>query len=191
MPTRSHNGKTRSATTATRKKAPARKAPARAAAKRPSERSDALSLLHHDHETVGAMIDEIPDCDPGDERLRELARSMADALTVHAKIEEDLFYPELRDRAEDDEQLTDVFEAYTEHDVIKHLLALLKSGKGPDEKFKAELQVLGESVKHHVKEEESTIFKLARKFMSRDELDECGREMAAEKERLQTSPARR
>ncbi|MGB8519254.1 MAG: hemerythrin domain-containing protein [Candidatus Tumulicola sp.] len=191
MPTRSRNGKTRTATTAARKKAPARKAPARQASKRGSQPTDVLSLLHRDHETVGAMIDEIPDCEPGDERLRELARSMADALTVHAKIEEDLFYPELRDRSEDDEQLTDVFEAYTEHDVIKHLLALLKSEKGPDEKFKAELQVLGESVKHHVKEEESTIFKLARKFMSRDELEECGQEMAAEKERLQASPARR
>ncbi len=190
MPTRSRNGKTRTATTAARKKAPARKAPTRTASK-PAKATDVLSLLHHDHEIVGAMIDEIPDCEPGDKRLHELARSMADALTVHAKVEEDLFYPELRDRAADDEQLTDVFEAYTEHDVIKHLLALLKSEKGPDEKFKAELQVLGESVQHHVKEEESTIFKLARKFMSREELEECGQEIAAEKERLQASPARR
>jgi len=191
MPTRSRNGKTRTATTATRKKAPARKASTRQTSKRAPQATDALSLLHHDHETVGAMIDEIPDCEPGDERLRELAQSITDALTVHAKVEEDLFYPELRDRSEDDEQLTDVFEAYTEHDVIKHLLALLKSEKGPDEKFKAELQVLGESVKHHVKEEESTIFKLARKFMSRDELEECGQEMAAEKERLQSATASR
>jgi hemerythrin superfamily protein len=190
MPTRSRNGKTRTAATATRKKTPARKAPTRTASK-PAKATDVLSLLHHDHETVGAMIDEIPDCEPGDERLRKLARSMADALTVHAKIEEDLFYPELRDRSEDGEQLTDVFEAYTEHGVIKHLLALLKSEKGPDEKFKAELQVLGESVKHHVKEEESTIFKLARKFMTREELEECGEEMSREKARLEASPARR
>jgi hemerythrin superfamily protein len=104
---------------------------------RANGKTDALTLLHNDHKIVGAMIDEIPDCDPGEERLAELARSIADALTVHAKIEEDLFYPELRDRSEDDEQLTDVFEAYTEHDVIKHLLVLIKSGKGPDEQFKA------------------------------------------------------
>jgi hypothetical protein len=45
--------------------------------------------------------------------------------------------------------------------------------------------VLGESVKHHVKEEESTIFELARKFMSREELETCGAEMAAEKDRLE------
>lgn len=196
MPTRSHNGKARTAATTSRKKSPSRAASPRAAAprataSRPAKETDALTLLHHDHEIVGAMIDEIPDCDPGDERLRELAQSMADALTVHAKIEEDLFYPELRDRAEDDEQLTDVFEAYTEHDVIKHLIALLKSERGPDEKFKAELQVLGESVKHHVKEEESTIFKLARRCMDRAELLECGSEMAQEKSRLEAAPARR
>jgi hemerythrin superfamily protein len=190
MPTRSHNGKARAATAGARKKTPVRKTSARTPAK-PAKATDVLSLLHHDHEIVGAMIDEIPDCEPGDQRLHELARSMADALTVHAKIEEDIFYPELRDRSEDEEQLTDVFEAYTEHDVIKHLLALLKSEKGPDEKFKAELQVLGESVKHHVKEEESTIFKLARKFMSREELDECGEEMSREKTRLEAAPARR
>jgi hemerythrin superfamily protein len=188
MATRRQNGKARSRTTGTtRKKAAA----PRTARTRSNGATDALTLLHKDHETVGALIDEIPDCEPGDKRLQELARSIVGALTVHAKIEEDLFYPELRDRSEDEEQLTDVFEAYTEHDVIKHLLVLIKSGKGPDEQFKAELQVLGESVKHHVKEEESTIFKLARKFMSRDELEACGAEMAQEKERLEAAPARR
>lgn len=202
MPAHSRNGKKKTASGASRKKsssrtgssrpAAAKKSPAsRSTSARSSKPTDALSLLHHDHETVGAMVDEIPDCEPGDERLRELAQSMADALTVHAKIEEDLFYPELRDRAEDDEQLTDVFEAYTEHDVIKHLLALIKSERGPDEKFKAELQVLGESVKHHVKEEESTIFKIARSLMSREELVECGSELANEKARLQGASAAR
>ena len=184
MATRSHNGKARNGSTSTRKRT------STPTAKRAGA-PDALTLLHEDHEAVGAMIDEIADCDPGDSRLAELARSIAGALTVHAKIEEDLFYPELRDRSEDDEQLTDVFEAYTEHDVIKHLLVLIKSGKGPDEQFKAELQVLGESVKHHVKEEESTIFKLARKFMSREELETCGAEMADEKERLEATPSKK
>ena len=188
MAARRQNGKVNSRTAGTTRK---KTTTLRSSRKRSNGAIDALALLHQDHETVGAMIDEIPDCDAGDERLQELARSIADALTVHAKIEEDLFYPELRDRSEDEEQLTDVFEAYTEHDVIKHLLVLIKSGKGPDEQFKAELQVLGESVKHHVKEEESTIFKLARKFMSREELETCGLEMAEEKERLESPPVKR
>jgi hemerythrin superfamily protein len=146
--------------------------------------SDALTLLHRDHETVGALIDEVRGCKPGDRRLPELAQAIAQALTVHAEMEEDFFYPKLRDRSDKGEQLTDVFEAYTEHDAIKHLVALLKSDKTRNEKFKAELQVLGEEVKRHVKEEESTIFKLARKLMSREELDNIGAGMAKEKERL-------
>ena len=179
MPTASRKTTRNARSSAARKKttAPSRRASNGAG-------TDALTLLHRDHETVGAMIEEIPECEPGDERLRELAASIAQALTAHAQVEEDFFYPELRDRAKDEEQLTDVFEAYTEHDVIKHLLALVESDRGPDEKFKAELQVLGESVKHHVKEEESTIFKLARKMLSREELEDCGREMKREKERL-------
>ncbi len=154
-----------------------------------AEALDVLSLLHKDHETVGAMIEEVNDCEPGDRRLKELAESIAQALTVHAKIEEDVFYPALRKRAEESEQLTDVFEAYTEHDVIKHLIALVESDRSRDEKFKAELQVLGEAVTHHVKEEESTIFAMARELMSREELVEFGAKMAKKKERLMKTVA--
>ncbi|MBV8373353.1 MAG: hemerythrin domain-containing protein, partial [Candidatus Eremiobacteraeota bacterium] len=57
--------------------------------------ADVLTLLHQDHQTVGDLIDEVQDCEPGDRRLQELGRSIAAALTVHAKIEEDFFYPEL------------------------------------------------------------------------------------------------
>lgn len=170
------NGKARAATK-TRSTAPRTRASAHGV--------DVLTLLHSDHETVGGLIDEVQDCEPGDRRLQELGRSIAAALTVHAKIEEDFFYPELRDRSSKGEPLTDVFEAYTEHDVIKHLVALVKSDRARDERFKAELQVLGEQVKHHVKEEESTIFKLARKLLSRDELVSLGANMSQEKERLQ------
>lgn len=147
---------------------------------------DVLSLLKQDHKTVGDMIDAVKECEPNDTRLSELSRQISQALTVHAAIEEEFFYPALRDRAEDAEERVDVFEAFTEHDVVKHLLALLSGRKQPEE-FKAELQVLGESVKHHVKEEESTIFALARELMDEDELNELGEEMAAEKERLMAS----
>lgn len=80
-----------------------------------------------------------------------------------------LFYSRLRQCAEDEDQLVDVYEAYTEHDVADHLIQFLKSSRKPDEKFKAEMQVLGESVKHHVKEEESTVFSIARKLIDQNE----------------------
>lgn len=146
-----------------------------------------LDLLKQDHQTVARLIDEVQQCEPGDDRLDDLAQQITQALTVHAALEESLFYPELRDRAEDDEERVDVFEAFTEHDVVKHLISLLKGRRKDDALFKAELQVLGESVKHHVREEESTIFALAREVMDEDELEEVGATAEAEKERLMRS----
>jgi hemerythrin superfamily protein len=150
---------------------------------------DVLSLLKEDHRQVGGMIDAMQKCDPGDQRLVELGRQISQALTVHAEIEEKFFYPELRDRAEEDEERVDVFEAFTEHDVVKHLISLLKSARRNDERFKAELQVLGESVKHHVKEEESRIFSIARELLDESELEELGEKMGAAKKRLMASVA--
>jgi len=145
---------------------------------------DVLTLLKEDHRNVGALLDEANGCEPDDKRIDSLALQIEKALTVHAAIEEKCFYPALHERAEQTDDTVDVFEAYTEHDLIKMLIALLKSGRQPDEQFKAELQVLSENVKHHVKEEESTIFSLARHVLDREELEELGKEMAAAKERL-------
>jgi hemerythrin superfamily protein len=145
---------------------------------------DILSVLKEEHRTVSAMLDEVQGCEPEDPRIDELAHSIEKELTVHATLEERLFYPELRDRAEEVDERVDVFEAYTEHEVVKHLLALLKSGRKRDELFKAELLVLGESVKHHVREEESNIFGLARELLDRDELEEIGDKWATAKQRL-------
>lgn len=145
---------------------------------------DVLTLLKNDHKTVGALLDEAMACEPGEDRLEELAEAIEQALTVHAAIEEEYFYPALHDRSEESEDTVNVFEAYTEHAVIKQLIALLKSGRQPDEQFKAEVQVLAESVRHHVREEELTIFTLARELLEPDELEELGEEMEAAKERL-------
>lgn len=148
---------------------------------------DVLTLLKNDHKTVGALLDRAKRCEPGDGRLHELADEIERALTVHAAIEEKYFYPALRDRSEESDDAVDVFEAYTEHELIKKLIALLKSGRQPDEQFKAEVQVLAESVTHHVKEEESTIFELARQTLEKEELEELGTEMEAAKTRLMRS----
>ncbi|HYL27495.1 MAG TPA: hemerythrin domain-containing protein [Candidatus Nitrosotalea sp.] len=145
---------------------------------------DILAVIKDEHKSVGTLLDEIKECDPEDERLEELAAATERALTLHATLEERLFYPELRERAEESEELVDVFEAYTEHDVVKHLLALLSSGRKRDEEFKAELLVLGESVRHHVREEESTIFSLARELLDDDELESLGEKWQRSKDRM-------
>jgi hemerythrin superfamily protein len=153
---------------------------------------DVLDLLKQDHQKVAGLIDEVQNAEADDERLVELANEIAQELTIHSELEESLFYPVLRDRAEEEEERVDVFEAFTEHDVVKHLLSLIGSGRRRTEPelFKAELQVLGENVKHHVREEESTIFALARELIDDDEREQIGEEVQEQKERLMTSGSR-
>lgn len=145
---------------------------------------DILSTIKQEHRTVAAMFDEVQDCEPEDERIDELARTIERELSAHLDIEERLFYSQLRDRSDDEEERIDVFEAFTEHEVAKHLMELLKSGRKRDGQFKAELQVLGESVKHHVQEEESKVFGIARELMDKEELEELGDKWQKAKERL-------
>lgn len=153
---------------------------------------DVLDLLKQDHQKVAALIDEVQQAEADDERLVELANQIAQELTIHAELEEALFYPVLRDRAEEEEERVDVFEAFTEHDVVKHLLSLIGSGRRRTEPelFKAELQVLGENVKHHVREEESTIFTLARELIDDDEREQIAEEVQEQKERMMSSRSR-
>jgi len=150
---------------------------------------DILDVIKKEHREVAVMLDEVEKCDPGDQKLMSLAKSIEYSLSTHVKIEERLFYSRLKNDAEGEDELVDMYEAYTEHDVADHVLQLLKKGRKPDEKFKAELQVLGESVKHHVKEEESTVFKIARELLTQDERNKLGDDWAKARQRLDAAKA--
>lgn len=145
---------------------------------------DILEVIKKEHREVGAMLDEVEKCDPGEQKLVDLAKSIEYSLSTHVKIEERLLYSRLKGDAEGEDELVDMYEAYTEHNVADHVLQLLKKGRKPDEKFKAELQVLGENVKHHVKEEESTVFKIARELLTQDERNKLGDDWAKARQRL-------
>jgi hemerythrin-like domain-containing protein len=150
---------------------------------------DVLSIIKREHREVAALFDEAEKCDAADERLHELAKEISTKLSTHVAIEERLFYARLKARAEEEDARVDVFEAYTEHAGAKSLMQMLKSGRKPDEQFKAEVQVLGENVKHHVKEEESKIFDLARHLLEDHELDEIGEAWEKAKQRaLRSTP---
>jgi hemerythrin-like domain-containing protein len=151
---------------------------------------DILDVIKKEHRQAASMLDQAQKCEPG-EQLVELAKRIEYALSTHVQIEERLFYSRLRKDATEEEQLVDVYEAYTEHNVAAHLIELLKSGRKPDEKFKAELQVLGESVKHHIQEEESTVFSLARKLISQDERNDLGEKWAKARQRLDAAKPRK
>jgi hemerythrin-like domain-containing protein len=148
-----------------------------------------LDIIKQEHREVAALLDKVVALEPDDEKMKDLASEIEFKLSTHLAIEERLFYARLRTESQDDD-VVDVYEAYTEHEVAKHLIELLRNGRPAPEKFKAELQVLSESVKHHVSEEESTIFSLARKQLDRNELDELGKKWIAAKKRATAAQER-
>src|ERR1700742_3210761 len=112
---------------------------------------DAIELLKADHQEVAAMFKEFESAD--DDEKEDLAEKICKALSVHAQIEEEIFYPAARDAlGEDGEDLLD--EAEVEHGSIKDLVAAVEDHED-DDKFNAQVTVMGEWVKHHVKEEET------------------------------------
>ncbi|MGE0116965.1 MAG: hemerythrin domain-containing protein [Dongiaceae bacterium] len=123
---------------------------------------DALTLLAEDHKAVDKIFKQFEKLkkDGGDAEKAALVRSVCAALTVHATIEEDIFYPALYDAA-DAEDLLD--EAEVEHATIKDLVSRLEEMMPTDELYDATVLVLGEYVRHHVKEEEGEIFPKAKK----------------------------
>jgi hemerythrin-like domain-containing protein len=141
-----------------------------------------LDIIKQEHKEVSALLDQAENLEPDDRKMKTLAAEIEQKLSTHMAIEERLFYGRLKRESEDDDAV-DVYEGYTEHDVAKHLIELLQNGRPSPEKFKAELQVLSEAVKHHVQEEESTIFGIAKKQLNREELDDLGKKWEAAKRR--------
>ena len=148
-------------------------------AKRTSTRTpDALGMLRADHEKVSAMFDRYENLRT-DRQKDALAREICFELTVHAQLEEEIFYPALRE-AIDDEDLLD--EALVEHQSAKDLIAQIEEGTPGEELFDAKVKVLGEYIKHHVKEEQGEMFAEARK--SDLDLRELAERMRQRKEEL-------
>ena len=141
---------------------------------------DATQLLTEDHRTVEELFEQFEKAS-GDGRKEKLARQICTELKVHAMIEEEIFYPALRGKIEED----DLDEAYVEHDGAKLLINDIEAG-GPDEEFyDAKVKVLQEQIEHHVEEEEKSrgnIFQQAR--ASGVDLMALGEQMAARKAEL-------
>lgn len=145
------------------------------------EATSALDLLHSDHEEVSGLFEQaLSDDTPAAQRRSTIAK-IVQALTVHAKMEEALFYPALR-RAGGSEERDSVLEANEEHGMVKDMLAKIERSTGRDETMTAKVKVLKEMVLHHVHEEESTIFDEARKTLGEDRLRKIGAEMMRFKE---------
>src|SRR5579863_9620072 len=114
----------------------------------------AITLLKQDHREVEAFFEEYEELENNRQKA-ELARKICNALKVHTQIEEEIFYPAAR-KATGDEDLLD--EALVEHAGAKHLISEIEAMKVGDALYDAKVRVLGEQIKHHVKEEEEELF---------------------------------
>jgi hemerythrin superfamily protein len=143
-----------------------------------SKTQDAIALLKEDHRAVEKLFKQYESAS-GEGRKENLARRICLELTIHTKIEEEIFYPACDGKIEEDK----LKEAYVEHDAAKLLIAEIEAGNGQsDDFFDAKVQVLSEEIVHHVKEEEGELFPQVRK--AKLDLDALGEQLASRKKEL-------
>jgi len=142
---------------------------------------DAIALLKADHREAEELFEKFEKAS-GDGRKQSLAQEVCLALSVHAMIEEEIFYPACEGKVEEDL----LKESYVEHDAAKLLIAEIASGAGEgDEFFDSKVKVLQEEIEHHVQEEEKRmegLFAQARKAGL--DMDALGEQLSARKEEL-------
>ena len=143
--------------------------------------ADAIAMLKADHDKVKKLFKEFERMHnaQSDEEAEQLATQICNELTIHATLEEEIFYPEVR-AAFDDEDLID--EAEVEHASAKELIAQIESARSGDDKFAAKVMVLGEYVNHHIKEEQDEIFPEAKK--AKVDMKAMASRLASRKEEL-------
>ena len=122
-----------------------------------NEDNDAIAMLKRDHDTVKALFEKFEKAERKAEKQKIVAQAIQE-LRIHATLEEELFYPAVR------EQLKNgvMNEADEEHHVAKVLIAELDSLNSDDDHYDAKFTVLSESVRHHIKEEEDDMLPKAR-----------------------------
>ena len=145
-----------------------------------TKQQDAFALLKADHRTVEELFEKFEKA-TGDGRKQSIAEEICLDLSVHAQIEEEIFYPACEGKVDEDL----LKESYVEHDGAKVLIAEIMAGGPDDEFYDAKVKVLSEEIKHHVEEEEKRmegLFAQARKAGL--DMDTLGQELAARKQQL-------
>jgi hemerythrin superfamily protein len=163
---------------ATAKTRSQKKSTPKRSAKGPTKAQDAIALLKADHEKVEGLFDQFEKTRSDDKKV-SLAQEICMELKIHTTIEEELFYPAAREAIDDNDLLN---EAEIEHESAKELISQIEQGSPDDEKWSARVTVLGEYIKHHVKEEQNEMFREVRKADL--DLKALGQQMLTRKEEL-------
>ena len=149
--------------------------------KREDKTPDALALLTADHKEAKKLFKsyEALAGDGTDDDKKALATQICTMLLVHTTIEEEIFYPAVRENIDEPDLLD---EAQVEHASAKDLILQIQGMEPADELFDATVKVLGEYIAHHVKEEEEELFPKTRRTQL--DLEALGEELSVRKEQL-------
>ena len=151
---------------------------------------DALTLLEQDHQKVKKLMGEIEKTtERGVKTQEELFTKLVQELTVHEKIEEQIFYPAVKDAAKTKKLEEIVTESFEEHHFVNVVIAEIKETPYDAEEWAAKFKVMMENIEHHAfEEEEGEMFPKVRKLFSKAELDDLGAQMEDLKMQLIESP---
>ena len=153
------------------------------ATKKKAPQIDAITLLKTDHKKVRVLLETLDKTDAPARRTKLLSQIEAE-VKAHAKVEEEIFYPAFKRKAEDSEELEMFFEAKEEHGLVDIMLPKAKASNPASEEFGARAKVLKDLIVHHAKEEEKEMFKAAKKLFDRDELKSLGAQMQRRKREI-------
>jgi hemerythrin-like domain-containing protein len=142
-------------------------------------RMDAIALLREDHANAKKLMTELEETTERGVKTRERKwAKLLKELTIHENIEEEVFYPAL---AKHPKARDIVLEALEEHHLVDDIVEQLKDTPFDDEHWAAKFKVTKENVEHHIEEEETEMFKIARQVFTTEELAELGASMEASK----------
>lgn len=144
----------------------------RARRRRGSTGLNSIDLLEQQHNDVEEMFERFKNAD--DDARERIAREVIEHLRVHTTIEEEIFYPAVRERMDMDDEILEDLE---EHHAVEMLLDELEGMTSSDERFAAKFEVISELVSHHVEEEREDLFPEVRDGLDDDLLEELGQRM--------------
>jgi hemerythrin superfamily protein len=149
--------------------------------------TDAITMLKKDHKAVERLFKRFEKAgDQAHVEKRDAVDGIIDALSIHASVEEQLFYPVVRATVPGTEDIA--LESLEEHHIVKWVLSELDSMTPQDERFDAKVTVLIENVRHHVEEEEGSLFPKVRAALGRNDLSDLGEAIANAKKMAPTHP---
>jgi hemerythrin-like domain-containing protein len=137
-------------------------------------RMNAIELLIQDHKEAASLMDQLETADKGDRSANQMFLQLKQALTLHTQIEEQIFYPALKNHEETSDMVP---EALEEHQEVDDILADMSGLNPGNDEFMDKLTELRDSIEHHVEEEENEMFPKAEQVLGQNRLQEMGRQM--------------